>query len=212
MFYNLPRTPYIKTRVQPRVLYNGFEKYNTKIVKVQNTYEYYHYLQKKKEYSDQQKELLEGLKIDNDDMKKLSYSVKCFGVSNKEGKFGVQSQRKFMGGSFESQSPYEVNIQSERISYPFKSKRLITSRRQQRDKQKPLSEIIKLPDRPETVRTEQVSNVDRIVKKSRLKFRQQHSQPQPQIAFDKTKAKYQSYSRLLSEAHSHESFYKILSP
>ena len=53
---------------------------------------------------------MEGLKIENEDMKKLSYSVKCFGVSNKEGKFGVQSQRKFMGGSFESQPNYEVNV------------------------------------------------------------------------------------------------------
>ncbi|CAD8162340.1 unnamed protein product [Paramecium octaurelia] len=210
MFYNLPRTPYIKTRVQPRVLYSGFE--NAKIVKVQNTFEYYHYLQKKKEYSDQQKELLEGLKLGNEDLKKLSYSVKCFGVNNKEGKFGVQSQRKFMGGSFESHPTCEVNVQSERISYPFKSKRLIASRRQLRDKQKPLSEIIKLPERPETVRTELASNADKIVKKSRLKFKQQHSQPQPEIVFEKGKAKYQSYSRLLSEAHSHESFYKILSP
>ncbi|CAD8162342.1 unnamed protein product [Paramecium octaurelia] len=189
MFYNLPRTPYIKTRVQPRVLYSGFE--NAKIVKVQNTFEYYHYLQKKKEYSDQQKELLEGLKLGNEDLKKLSYSVKCFGVNNKEGKFGVQSQRKFMGGSFESHPTCEVNVQN---------------------KQKPLSEIIKLPERPETVRTELASNADKIVKKSRLKFKQQHSQPQPEIVFEKGKAKYQSYSRLLSEAHSHESFYKILSP
>lgn len=60
--------------------------------------------------------------------------MKCFGVSNNEGKFGVQSQRKFMGGSFESQPTYEINVQSERISYPFKSKRLIASKRGVRDK------------------------------------------------------------------------------
>lgn len=61
-------------------------------------------------------------------------------------------------------------MQSERISYPFKSKRLITSRKQHRPK--PLTEIFGLPEKPHTVRADPPSTVDRIVRKSRLKFKQ----------------------------------------
>ncbi|KAM3139403.1 hypothetical protein pb186bvf_008428 [Paramecium bursaria] len=126
------RTPALQSRVAPKVLYHIKPKSAgirnpTKIVKVSSPFEYLHYIQRRSEYEGKQREMLDNLQVDSDNFERLTYSIKQFG--EKDGKIGIQSQRRFMMSTMESVKPSQSDhiVQSDRISYCFKSKRLPTS-------------------------------------------------------------------------------------
>lgn len=142
--------------------------------------------------------MIQTLQVDQENFEKLTYSIKQVGMS--QGKFGIQSQRKFLISQMETSRPTEQQepfLSSDRISYQFKSKRLATSRRENR--MRPPSGFFTMPEKPATQQRQRSSAIERIVKKSRQRKRHTVSQPPIDIVFKHHIPKFNSYSRLLSE-------------
>ncbi|CAD8120646.1 unnamed protein product [Paramecium sonneborni] len=212
------KSPTIISKVHPKVLY-GTQDLNAKVIKVFSPFEYMHYIQRRQDYQNKQKELIANLQLSKENYDKLTFSVKQIGVTDDEGRVGSLSQRKYLLKSMEStriqKSESIQNSQTERVQYQFRAKALPSSRREKTRKSILQSDanFLTLPERLETQTEFKTSAIDKIIKRSRQKKRFPISQPQPpEVAFaqQQQNQKYLSYSRQLQELKGTLDFNKFL--
>ncbi|CAD8101735.1 unnamed protein product [Paramecium sonneborni] len=211
------KQPTLLSKVHPKVLYNT-QEYNARVVKVYSPFEYMNYIKRRQEYLNKQRELLDNLQLSKENYEKLTFSVKQIGVFDDDGRFGTQSQRKYLLKSMESSRQQKSESiqypQTERAQYQFKAKALPSSRKE-KNRFSPQSNIkfFMLPERQEPDVESKNSPIDKIIKRSRQKKRIPQSQPiPPEVIFAKSQPnpKYSSYSRQLQELTTTVEFNKLL--